>query len=295
MSKSTRLSGTVGHRCQNFRDDSLTVQTRLNRYIEAGRLPPLAKLELNGRGGDPPTVQAIKEFQRQVMAVPVTGRITGTYDDTFVSLGKTVKEEYVFGVVDDMIMKCLEMVPLGGIDTALWHTALMSLRSHMEHPRLTRYSMMTIVDFRRPRSRPRLWVMDLYEEKVLLHTFVAHGDGSGGEVPKWFNVGAKVSQVGAFVTTVRDQVIAGQTAKNKEKHVTGPAVRIQGLDESNRDTARRGIIFHGAHYVKSIGPSVANSWGCFATSWEDNARIVNHIHGGSFVYAYAGPEYLPAV
>jgi hypothetical protein len=127
----------------------------------------------------------------------------------------------------------------------------------------------------------------------LMYTYVAHGKGSGDEMPKRFNVGDKVSQVGAFVTTVRDQVIAGQTRENKDKHVTGPGVRIQGLDETNRDTARRGIIFHGAHYVKSHGPSVANSWGCFATTWEDNARIVNYIHSGSFVYAYAGPDFLP--
>jgi L,D-transpeptidase catalytic domain len=283
----TKLSGSVGQGSKNAKKDSLAVQIRLNRYIEAGRLPSVAKLELNGRGGEPPTVQAIREFQSRVMAVPETGRITGTYDDTYISLCQPLKEAYVFDVVTDMISKCLDLAPLGDFDEDIWQTALLSLCSHMEHPRLTRYSMLTLVDFRRPRNRRRLWVIDLHTEQVRLHTFVAHGKGSGDELPNRFGVDYG-SLVGGFVTTYRDQVLAGQTKENKEKKVKGPGVRLQGLDQSNRDTAQRGVIFHGAHYVNSRKPDVKNSKGCFATSWEDNANIVHLIPDGSFVYAYAG-------
>ena len=285
----TKLSGSVGQGGKNERKDSMEVQVRLNRYIEAGRLLTLTKLEVNGKGGDGPTVQAIKEFQRRVMAVPETGKITGTYDDAYISLCQPLKEAYVFDVVTDMISRCLDLPPPGGMDEDLWQTALLSLCDHMEHPRLYRYSMMTIVDFRRERFKRRLWVMDLHEQPTLvhLHTFVSHGKGSGDDKPTRFGVDYG-SLVGAYVTTYRDQVLAGQTPEDKKKKVTGPGVRLQGLDRSNRDASRRGVIFHGAYYVNSDKPSVGNSRGCFATSWKDNAKIVNFIPNGSFVYAYAG-------
>ena len=42
--------------------------------------------------------------------------------------------------------------------------------------------ILSVVDFSKPSTEKRLWVIDLKAQKVLFNTFVAHGQGSGDAV-----------------------------------------------------------------------------------------------------------------
>ena len=48
-------------------------------------------------------------------------------------------------------------------------------------------SMMTIIDYSLPSTKRRLWVVDMVKGKVMYHTHVAHGSGSGGNLAKSFS------------------------------------------------------------------------------------------------------------
>jgi hypothetical protein len=232
------------------------------------------------------------------MKVPPTGLIRGNTDDVFLSLCIPPKESSVLGLVDSYVYKWAKLSPPHKkMPGDLWLAALDSLRQHASHPRLRRYSMMTLIEFRISKKFPRLWVVDLYHQHVYVHTYVAHVRGKdknySEEAPRNFHEPYS-SKVGAFIATWKDAVRAGQTEQNKAQGKTGPAVRLQGLDESNRRAANIGILFHGAHYVKPERGVIGNSRGCFATSFKDNAQIVELIRDGSFVFAYAGDAYRTA-
>jgi hypothetical protein len=47
--------------------------------------------------------------------------------------------------------------------------------------------VLTLIDFAQPSSRKRLWVINLKEGRVLFHTLVAHGRGTGEVEPVAFS------------------------------------------------------------------------------------------------------------
>ncbi len=305
------ISASVGRGGKNLKQDVEIVQDLLSEYILANRLGPMSILDEEFAGAGSDTERAICEFQKQVMRVPPTG-IVRKGSDEFASLLRSPEERNVLDLVHDHVNLWIRNGPPPGwnISFDLWRCALDSLGVHASHPRLVRYSMITLVDFRIPRQLPRLWVIDLHESRVLMHTRVAHGRGPtkpyAGDVPNNFGLDY-TSRLGAYIATRRDMVKAGQKPIGKSANSSaddgegddhkgvrpyGPGVRLVGLDDTNRMAARIGIIFHGAHYVTAN--TVANSRGCFATSFKDNKQIVDLIKDGSFVYAFAGESLAPA-
>ncbi len=295
------LSGSVGNRGRNAKADVTTVQDLLNEYILEGRLGDISILDESTAAAGSDTEKAIRLFQTRVMKVPPTGLVRGSTDDVFLSLCIPPKDVGALGLVRSYVAQWLrEPPPHRKMPGDLWLAALESLAEHASHPRLRRYSMLTLVDFRFSRRCPRLWIVDLLEQYVHMYTYVAHGRGkdenSGSKREEaLFNFHEPYSsKPGAYIATWQDSVKAGQTDANKALGRRGPAVRLQGLDESNRRAADIGILFHGAWYVKPEQGKIGNSRGCFATSFKDNLRIVELIQGGSFVYAYAGEAYRTA-
>ena len=292
-----KLSGSVGNRGRNARADVTIVQDLLNEYILEGRLGEISILDDPSAGAGSDTEQAIRLFQTRVMKVPPTGLIRGSTDDVFLSLCIPPKDSGVLSLVHAHVMQWLKCPPPHcKMPGDLWIAALQSLGEHASHPRLKRYSRMTLIDFRMSRRCPRLWVVDLLDQYVHMYTYVAHGRGeekNSAEVVTNFHEPYS-SKPGAYIATWKDSVLAGQTDSDKARGVRGPAVRLQGLDQSNRRAADIGILFHGAWYVRPDQGKIGNSRGCFATSFKENLQIVELIQGGSFVYAYAGEAYRTA-
>ncbi len=143
---------------------------------------------------------------------------------------------------------------------------------------------MTLIDFTIPAKSSRLWMFNLALQLPLFYTPVAHGTNSGGAgapATKFSNKsGTHKSCIGAFATD-------DKLNKSSLGHVKGHSMKLYGLDEGVNDNARsRGIVFHGADYVKPTG--AGRSWGCFATIPSINETLLPLIVGGSFVYAWGG-------
>lgn len=148
--------------------------------------------------------------------------------------------------------------------------------------------LLTLIDYSRPSTEARLFVLDVERGALLHHELVAHGKRSGGKFTRHFSnePGSLASSLGLFLTL--DTYIG--------RH--GRSLRLVGLEPGVNDYASaRAIVMHGASYV---GPRFAarhgrlgRSWGCPALAPEVAQRVIDRIRGGTPVFAYyPDPDWL---
>lgn len=137
--------------------------------------------------------------------------------------------------------------------------------------------LLTIVDYSKPSSERRLWVVDVNKQKVLFNTWVAHGKNSGALNSTSFSNDPRSlqSSLGVFLTS--------DTYSGKN----GYSLHIQGLESGINDNAySRAIVFHGASYVSGGRGMQGRSWGCFAVSRDVVYPLINTIKSNTLVVAY---------
>jgi hypothetical protein len=101
-------------------------------------------------------------------------------------------------------------------------------------------SIITIIDFSKPSTEERLFVIDLENKKILHSSLVAHGKNSGWDVAnKFSNIsGSLMSSLGFYLTS--------DTYYGKH----GYSLRLKGLEAIFNDKAEdRAIVIHKAGYV----------------------------------------------
>jgi hypothetical protein len=140
---------------------------------------------------------------------------------------------------------------------------------------------LTVIDYRLASSEERMWVFDVDNDKLLFHTYVAHGKNTGARFAKNFSNRnqSKESSLGTYVT--KDTYYGGK----------GLSLNLQGLEHGFNDNAYdRRVVVHGAWYVdeKFIKQSgqAGRSWGCPAVGKAMAKPIINAIKGGSVLFAY---------
>ena len=142
--------------------------------------------------------------------------------------------------------------------------------------------IITIVDFSLSSSQKRFFVIDMKSGSVW-RTYVAHGIGSdkNGEAHVFGNKnGSRMSSLGAFRAT-----------KEYFSLLRGHALRLEGLSGAlNSNAMERGIVLHGAKYVKEKPVRQGRSWGCFAVPWAQRKIVAKTLSGGSLLYAGLGSE-----
>lgn len=141
-------------------------------------------------------------------------------------------------------------------------------------------NLLTIVNFAAPAIQPRLYVIDLKDDSVVMKLRVAHGRNSGpaNGIPSHFSNAPKSleSSLGVFVT---GDTYVGHHGKSRH---------VIGLEPSNDNAMKRDIIIHSAPYVNS--QFVGRSWGCFAVNPSDAPKLINLLSPGSVIFAYAPQE-----
>ncbi|MHB1947345.1 MAG: murein L,D-transpeptidase catalytic domain family protein [Gammaproteobacteria bacterium] len=151
---------------------------------------------------------------------------------------------------------------------------------------INRKSLLTVVDYSRPSTERRLWVIDLTRSKVLFNTWVTHGYNSGKVNATRFSneMNSLKSSLGVFVT------------ENSYTGTFGYSLRIHGLESGINDNAyRRSIVFHGAWYAS---PDVARrkgmlgrSFGCLAVNPTLSRSLIDTIKDRSLVVVYYPDRY----
>jgi hypothetical protein len=150
---------------------------------------------------------------------------------------------------------------------------------------LKKKNIITIIDFSKPSTEKRFFVIDLENEQLLYNCYVAHGKNSGDIYAVSFsNVsGTLKSSLGFYLTA---ETYFGDH---------GYSLRLDGTEKGINDNAReREIVIHGADYVgddfiKRYG-RLGRSWGCPALPPELSKKIIDLISGGSCLYIYGKDE-----
>lgn len=170
---------------------------------------------------------------------------------------------------------------LGSLEPSVFDLALNAATCAIRAGKVSNPRTLTVIDYSRPSTQERLWVIDLATHSLLYEELVAHGQGSGGQTATMFSNQPEThrTSLGLFVT---DTTYVGKN---------GYSLRLDGLDEGINDRAReRAIVMHGAPYVsrqfvKATG-RLGRSWGCPAIRNDIAREMIDRVKGGGLVFAY---------
>lgn len=172
-----------------------------------------------------------------------------------------------------------------GLSEKVFMSALKGHQRLLQRGMLTNPDIITIIDFTKPSTEKRLYVIDIRTGTLLFNTLVAHGRNSGREYARRFSNAPSsfASSPGFYVTA--------DTYEGKH----GYSLRLQGCERGWNDRAKqRAIVVHGADYVSETFIQqhgfLGRSHGCPALPEELSAAIIDEIRNGSclFIYAPAG-------
>ncbi len=142
--------------------------------------------------------------------------------------------------------------------------------------------ILSIIDFTKPSSQKRLFILDVNSYKVLFNTYVAHGQNTGQGYASQFSNKAESHQssLGFYLTT------GTYMGKN------GFSMKLNGLEHGFNDQANeRAIVMHGAPYVSEEfirhRGFLGRSHGCPAVSQQLNKPIIEKIKNGSCLFIYS--------
>lgn len=140
---------------------------------------------------------------------------------------------------------------------------------------------LTVIDYSRPSTEPRLWVYDLPSGDQLFTELVAHGRNSGEDQAVRFSdePESHQSSLGLFV--------AGETYVGAH----GYSLRLDGLEPGFNGRAReRAIVVHGAPYVDATLAArqgrLGRSLGCPALREAIADRVIDTVRDGGVIFAY---------
>ena len=155
-------------------------------------------------------------------------------------------------------------------------------------------SIMTLIDFSKPSTEKRLYVLDMKNKKLLYTSVVSHGKNSGGNYATSFSNknGSYKSSLGFYLT------------ENTYQGRNGYSLVLNGLEKGINDQAKqRAIVMHGAAYanpnITASAGRLGRSLGCPALPQALAKPIIDTIKKGSvlFIYAnnkdYLGQQHLP--
>jgi hypothetical protein len=151
---------------------------------------------------------------------------------------------------------------------------------------IVKKNLITIIDFSKPSTENRFYVIDLANKHLLYKCLVAHGKNSGDNYAKSFSNQSLTlkSCLGFFLTA---ETYIGEN---------GYSLKLDGLEKNINDNARtREIVIHGAGYVsqefiKKYG-RLGRSWGCPALPVEITKEIIDQISGGSCLFIFGEDKY----
>ena len=174
---------------------------------------------------------------------------------------------------------------IGGLNPQVFGLALRAASCAAKSGTVEDFSTLTVIDYSRPSTEKRLWVFDLRTRALRYEELVAHGSGSGENLPTSFSNQPETHQssLGLFRTD------AAYVGKN------GYSLRLHGLDKGFNDRAyERAIVMHGAPYVSdAVARSqgrLGRSWGCPALRLGIARELIDTVKGSGLIFAYYPDE-----
>ncbi|MBB2144273.1 hypothetical protein GM921_02135 [Pedobacter sp. LMG 31464] len=172
-----------------------------------------------------------------------------------------------------------------GLNFPVFEKALTGFYNLKKSGQLSDKSILTIADFDQSSTSKRFYIIDLDKKEILLNTWVAHGERSGGNEAKYFsnNNNSFSSSLGFYVT--------GEIYKG----IHGKSLKLDGVDEGFNNNARnRSIVVHGASYVSretinALG-RLGRSQGCPAVAPEVANKVIATIEDKTVLFINKSAE-----
>lgn len=141
--------------------------------------------------------------------------------------------------------------------------------------------ILAIADFSQSANNKRLYVIDFAENKLIYHTYVAHGRNSGQEYARKFS----------NVTSSYQSSLGFYRALSTYQGKHGLSLKLEGLERNINDRAfDRAIVMHGADYVSEDfirqHGRLGRSLGCPAVPVEDHQKVISLLNGGAALFLY---------
>lgn len=192
--------------------------------------------------------------------------------------GECIRQEMKIDMAATLYKNC-------GLDGKLDFDILQNAIKGLEELEFENESIVTIIDFSKPSTEKRLFVIDVKNQELLYHTLVAHGKNTGSNKPKNFSNTKHSLKTSLGVYSTAEPYYG--------KH--GYSLRLDGLEKGLNDNARnRAIVIHGADYVSvdfvNRHGRLGRSFGCPALPVECTSEIIDLIKGGTFLYIYGDDE-----
>lgn len=176
------------------------------------------------------------------------------------------------------------------ISSEILSLALMGFNKLNAQQKLSRDSILTIIDYSRSSKEKRMFVIDLKSKQLLFNSVVAHGRNTGEEYARSFSnqPNSHQSSLGFYIT------------QKPYKGNNGYSLALEGVDRGFNDLARkRAIVIHGAEYASEqmikLKGYLGRSFGCPSLPPQVNKKIIETIKEGNCVFAYyPDPKYLNA-
>ncbi|MEO6719744.1 MAG: murein L,D-transpeptidase catalytic domain family protein [Ferruginibacter sp.] len=169
-----------------------------------------------------------------------------------------------------------------GLGRQVFDYAMKGFNFMKEMGTLANDQVISIVDFSKPSSQKRLFILDLKNCKVLFNTYVAHGKNSGEAFANQFSNAPESlkSSLGFYET------MGTYDGGN------GYSLRLQGMERGINDNAnKRDIVMHGADYVdeKLIHSKgyIGRSFGCPAVPQRLHKSIIDRIKNGTCLFIFS--------
>ena len=168
-----------------------------------------------------------------------------------------------------------------GLSCEAFEQGVKGYRFFIQRNKLHNNDLLTIIDYSRPSSQKRLYVLDMRSGKILFNTLVAHGHNSGFEQATEFSndEASHKSSLGFYIT------MGTYTGAN------GYSLKLKGCEKGINDNALdRAIVFHGAEYVSESfirdNGYLGRSYGCPAVPVAIHKKIIDKIKNGSCMFLY---------
>ena len=177
-------------------------------------------------------------------------------------------------------------VGLGGdLRFGIFELAMIGYYNMLADSLIARESIVTIIDYTRPSTEERLFVIDLDAGNLIYRSLVAHGLNTGGDYAEDFSnkPGSLQTSIGFYVT--------GDDYYGRH----GEALKLNGVDTLYNDRAEsRHIVIHGAWYcsekfIDEYG-RLGRSWGCPVLPLEISSEIIDAVKDGTCLFAYADDD-----
>ena len=158
----------------------------------------------------------------------------------------------------------------------------LAMKGYNKMEAIKKNNLLTIIDFSKPSTEKRFFVINIERKQLLYKCLVAHGKNTGENLAKSFSNQSKSlkSSLGFYLTA--------ETYNGKH----GYSLKLEGLEKNINDNARsREIVIHGAEYVsaefiKAHG-RLGRSWGCPALPKDISKEVIDKISNGSCLFIYA--------